>query len=243
MWSGHDQIREIEKGYYELLDEWEEVGFHAFRVRMDNISSALAEKFSDHFYKENKILFPAAMFVIEEGEWRGIREEFDEIGYCCFTPEDAKVSLPIGEAPSTGEAVAGRISFETGSLSKREIEALLDSLPFDVTFVDKDDTVRYFSQSKDRIFVRTKAVIGRKVQNCHPKKSVHVVNRIMEAFKKGEEDVAEFWINLEGRLIYIRYFPVYDKEGEYLGVTEVTQDITDIQKIEGERRLLDWGES
>ncbi|MGQ9632008.1 MAG: PAS domain-containing protein [bacterium] len=108
----------------------------------------------------------------------------------------------------------------------------------DITFVDKEDAVRYFSQSKDRIFVRTKAVIGRKVQQCHPQKSLHVVNRILEDFKSGGRDSAEFWIDFKGRLIYIRYFPVRNKNGEYLGCLEVTQDITDIKKIEGEKRLL-----
>ena len=130
------------------------------------------------------------------------------------------------------------IPFETGSLSKEEIEAIFNNLPVDITFVDKENTVRYFSQSKERIFPRTKAVIGRKVQNCHPQKSVHVVNQILEDFKNGRRDVAEFWINLNDRLIYIRYFAVHDKNGDYLGCLEATQDITDIKKIEGEKKLL-----
>lgn len=132
------------------------------------------------------------------------------------------------------------IEFETGTFSMEELEALLDTLPVDVTFIDKDDRVRYFSQSKDRIFVRAKAVIGRKVQKCHPQKSVHVVEKILNAFKNRKKDVAAFWINLNERLILIRYFAVRNKEGEYLGCLEVTQDLTDIKKIEGERRLLDW---
>lgn len=132
------------------------------------------------------------------------------------------------------------IEFETGTFSMEELEALLDTLPVDVTFIDKDDRVRYFSQSKDRIFVRAKAVIGRKVQKCHPQKSVHVVEKILNAFKNRKKDVAAFWINLNDRLIFIRYFAVRNKEGEYLGCLEVTQDLTDIKKIEGERRLLDW---
>jgi hypothetical protein len=109
----------------------------------------------------------------------------------------------------------------------------------DITFVDKNDTVRYFNEAKDRIFVRTKAVLGRKVQNCHPQKSVHTVERILDDFKNRRRDVAEFWIEFKGRLVYIRYFPLWGKDGEYLGVIEVTQDITDIKRIEGEKRLLD----
>ena len=132
------------------------------------------------------------------------------------------------------------LQFETGSLSKEEVEAVLDSLPIDISFIDKEDRVKYFNKAEGRIFVRTKAVIGRKVQLCHPQKSVHVVNRILEAFKTGKKDVAEFWINLNDRLILIRYFAVRGKNGKYLGTVEVTQDITDIKKIEGQKRLLDW---
>jgi len=135
-----------------------------------------------------------------------------------------------------------RLPLEKGALTREELEAIFNTLPFDLTFIDSEDTVRYFNDpyARERIFARSEAVIGRKVQNCHPQKSVHVVNRILETFKKGERDVAEFWINYRGRLIYIRYFAVRDRSGRYLGTLEVTQDITDLKKIEGERRLLDW---
>ena len=132
------------------------------------------------------------------------------------------------------------MQFETGALSKEEVEAILDSLPVDISFVDREDRVKYFNKAEGRIFVRTKAVIGRKVQLCHPQKSVHVVNEIVEAFKTGKKDVAEFWIQMNNRLIHIRYFAVRDKNRKYLGTLEVTQDITGIKKIEGQRRLLDW---
>ncbi len=121
------------------------------------------------------------------------------------------------------------------------VEKILDTLPVDISFVDKEDTVKYFNTpKKGRIFPRTKMDLQRKVQNCHPKKSVDKVNRILKAFKNGEKDEAPFWINRNGRLIYINYFPVRDDEGNYLGTLEVTQDITGIKKIEGEKRLLDW---
>ncbi len=121
------------------------------------------------------------------------------------------------------------------------IEKMLDALPVDISFVDKDDTVKYFNTPKNgRIFPRTKMDLQRKVQNCHPPKSVHIVNKILDAFKNGEKDEAPFWLNLNGRLYYINYFPVRDKDGNYLGTLEVSQDITDLKKIEGEKRLLDW---
>lgn len=133
----------------------------------------------------------------------------------------------------------GKITFETGSITTEELEVMLNTLPVDITFVDKEDTVRYFSQAEDRIFPRAKAVIGRQVQRCHPQKSIHVVNQILDDFRNGRRDVAEFWIQLKERLIYIRYFAVRGKGGEYLGCLEVTQDITDLKKIEGEKRLLE----
>lgn len=123
--------------------------------------------------------------------------------------------------------------------STETLEAIFDSLPLDVTFVDETDTVRYYSKDDERIFRRTPAVIGRKVQDCHPKESVHKVNQVVSDLKSGKRDVAEFWIDFKGCKIFIRYFVVKDKAGKYLGILEVTQDIAGIQKIEGEKRLLD----
>jgi PAS domain S-box-containing protein len=134
----------------------------------------------------------------------------------------------------------GMLQFETGSLSKEEAEAVLDTIPLDISFIDKDDSVRYFNKAEKRIFVRTKAVIGRKVRMCHPQKSLHVVNKIVESFKAGKKDVAEFWITLNDRLVHIRFFAVRGKDGKYLGALEAVQDVTDIKKLEGQKRLLDW---
>jgi PAS domain S-box-containing protein len=127
------------------------------------------------------------------------------------------------------------------TLSTETLEAIFDALPVDITFVDGTDTVRYYSRGDDRIFKRSPAVIGKKVQDCHPQKSLDRVMQVISELKNGKRKVAEFWIELKGRLIYIRYFPVKDKKGKYIGVVEVSQDITDIQKIKGEKRLLDMG--
>ena len=124
-------------------------------------------------------------------------------------------------------------------LAHEVIEALLDALPVDITFVDQEDRVRYFNKEGKRIFARSRKIIGLKVQKCHPQKSIHVVNQILEDFRNKKRDSANFWIDLKGQKIYIRYFAVRDKEGKYLGGLEVTQDITGIQKITGEKRLLD----
>ena len=126
------------------------------------------------------------------------------------------------------------------NLKPEIIEAMLDSTPIEISFVDENDEVKYFNKNGDRIFPRPRSIVGKKVQQCHPQKSVYKVLQILEAFKNGKKDAAEFWINLKGRQIYIRYFAVRDKDGNYLGTLEVSQDITDIKKIEGEKRLLDW---
>ena len=126
------------------------------------------------------------------------------------------------------------------NLKSEIIEFMLNSMPVEISFVDKNDEVSYFNKNGDRIFPRPRSVIGKKIQQCHPKKSVDKVIEIIESFKNGKRDVATFWINLKGRLIYIRYFAVRDNNREYLGTLEVSQDITDIKSIEGEKRLLDW---
>ena len=117
---------------------------------------------------------------------------------------------------------------------------MLKNLPFDMTFVDENDRVRYYSQGRERLFPRSPAVIGREVQNCHPPNSVHIVEKILEGFRRKEKDTAEFWLNLNDRFIHIRYFALYDQEGAYRGVVEVSQDVTEIRALKGQKRLLDW---
>jgi hypothetical protein len=240
MWMDHDRIRQIEKELFATVETRKEAKFQDFAVKLEEKALALGEMLSNHFYKENNVLFPTALNVISTDEWTDVRRQFDEIGYCCFTPQPTTLGIIKPQSVAPVQASAGSIQLETGSFSVEELEAALNTLPVDVTFVDKDDTVRYFSQGKDRIFVRAKAIVGRKVQQCHPQKSVHIVNQILDAFKKGNRDVAEFWLNLKNRLVLIRYYAVRDRNGAYLGCLEVTQDITDIKKVEGEKRLLDW---
>jgi len=238
MWMEHDKIRAVKKSIYEVIDNRKNIAFPDFVKRLGEGATGLAEMLSSHFYKENNILFPTALKMFSEGEWQEVITQFEEVGFCCFTPETGRVSAAKISPQSDKLQEEGMVPFETGPLAAEVVEAIFNNLPVDITFVDKDDTVRYFSQSKDRIFVRTKAVIGRKVQQCHPEKSIHVVNQIVSDFKSKKSKVAEFWLPINERLIYIRYFPVWNKAGEYLGVIEVTQDITDIQKITGQKRLL-----
>jgi DUF438 domain-containing protein len=243
MWMEHNDIRELKKKLPALIKNVDEAGFQSFKDELWETAKALSNLLQNHFYKENNVLFPAAMSVITEQEWVDIRKEFDEIGYCCFTPPELITIVPKTEVVQAAtQAPEGVLQFETGNLKKEQLESLLNTLPVDITFIDADDIVRYFSKPEKRFFVRTKAVIGRKVQMCHPQKSLDVVTAILDSFKSGKKDVAAFWINLNNQLIHIRFFAVRDGDGKYLGTMEVVQDITKIKSIEGERRLLNWEE-
>ena len=126
------------------------------------------------------------------------------------------------------------------NLSKEQLEGILEAIPVEISFVDENDLVKLWNKHETRIFKRPISVIGKSVQNCHPKQSVDKVNTVLSDLKSGKRDFAEFWIDLRGRKIYIRYFAVRDKDGKYLGTLEVGQDITDIKQIEGEKRLLEY---
>lgn len=237
MWGVDDEIRAELKAIKDLLASYqgnrEEI--------IQKIEQAL-HKVSEMIFKEEKILFPMALEKLTEDEWASIAEESDEIGYTfvnperVWNPERNKAKKEIVEKKQPQQE--GVVPFETGSLTFKELDVLLNNLPIDITFVDKDDVVRYFSQAKDRIFTRTKAAIGRKVQNCHPPSSMHIVEKILEDFKSGRKDKEEFWLQMGDKYVYIRYLALRDENGEYLGTLEVTQNIAPIQKISGEKRLL-----
>ncbi len=155
------------------------------------------------------------------------------------TASESSASAP-GAGPAERTPESPSVGLDVGELTGKQINLMLKSLPVDITFVDENDRVRYYSQSPERVFPRSPGIIGRSVQNCHPPKSVHVVEKILDAFKKKEKEVAEFWLELEGRFVHIRYYPLFDEESEYRGVIEVSQDVTGIRALEGSRTLLDW---
>jgi len=249
MWGVHDQIREHLKAVRVGLTQG---NLQAVKER----SSKLAGAVLDMIYKEEQILYPMALEKLSEEEWIEIRKGEPEIGYAFVSPGDEwkpETGEEIKEKTldSQGglmdlkdlpEAVAKntRLPLDEGNLTLEQINIMLKNLPVDISFVDENDELRYYSETRERIFPRSPGVIGRKVQNCHPPKSVHVVNKILEEFKKGSKDSAEFWIEVKGRFIYIRYFAMRDADGNYRGTLEVSQDVTEIRKLEGERRLLDW---
>lgn len=241
MWGKHDEARETLRGAIaglqavDALTAAEAKAYNIFAV------TPALEAVDDMIYKEERILLPTALNLLTEQEWYEIYIQSDEYGYCLYAPQfewtpeggtHQEIRKPL--------AAGGRVQMPTGSFTVDELIASFTALPFDLTFVDKDDTVRYFSPGKERIFDRSRAILGRKVQYCHPPKSVHIVNQIVKDFKAGKEDRARFWINMKGRLIYICYYAVRSKEGEYLGTLEVTQDLTEVRSLEGERRLLTY---
>lgn len=205
----------------------------------DDINAVL-QKVADMIFKEENIMLPMLLENLTQDEWKRIADDSEEIGYCLITrvPVWNPAAKKEAEAVQSGMKEPDVLTLPTGVLKIEELTYLLNTLPVDITFVDKDDTVKYFSQSAERIFPRTKSIIGRKVVNCHPPASAHIVLKIVEDLKSGKKDHEDFWIKLGDKYIYIRYFAVRNEAGEYLGVLEVTQDIKPLQEITGEKRLV-----
>jgi DUF438 domain-containing protein len=248
MWAIHDDVRAGWKALDELLAADPGDDPAAFNVQVDEIFEPLSTDIREMFYKEENILFPTSLEKLSEEEWKTIRAQETEVGYCYVEPgnqwpPEAVSPEPAAVPVEVQPATEGLLSLSVGALTLQQINALLNHLPVDVTYVDEDDTVRFFSQGKERIFPRSPAIIGRKVQKCHPPASVHRVQCILDDFRAGRRDDAEFWIQMQptgvgGKFIHIRYFAVRDEQGAYQGTLEVSQDVTHIRTLEGERRLL-----
>ena len=237
MWGVDDEIRNGIKEIRRLLED-DSVSIPTLVQR----ARETMNKTSEMIFKEANILIPMAVDTLTEDEWLGIAKETGEIGYTLIDPPPEWVPERAGAAKDMQRPAEGlpkdNIKFETGILTQKELEYMLSTLPVDITFVSKDDKVKFFSNNPDRVFARTKAIIGRSVQNCHPPASVHIVNKIVEDFKAGKKDHEDFWIKMGDLYVYIRYFAIRDNNGEYLGTMEVTQDIKPIQEIKGEKRLM-----
>ncbi|GAB1370112.1 DUF438 domain-containing protein [Candidatus Kapaibacterium sp.] len=239
MWGKHDEIRAKLKNAQVALEIDSELDSDSFKLIVDLALKPATDGIKDMIYKENEILFPMCGDVILESEWYEIHQQTNEYGYCIVEPkidwkpsnfaEIKNVSLP-----------AGTVNMPTGSFTLEEITQILNFMPFDITFVDKDDKVKYFSNGKHRIFDRSKAILMRDVRMCHPPHSVHIVDQIIEDFRSGKENSAPFWINMGGKFIHIEYFAVRNDKGEYLGTLEVSQDLTHLRALEGEQRLLSY---
>ncbi|MFZ0390556.1 MAG: DUF438 domain-containing protein, partial [Calditrichia bacterium] len=242
MWGKDDEIRAQLKAALTVLTNDGQINPEEASALVDLVLHPAVEAVEEMIYKEEDILFPMTLDALTEVEWYEIYSQSDEIGYCLYDPQEKWE--PQGIEPRGKSASGdGNIQLPTGRFTLDELISLFRTLPVDITFVDQDDTVRYFSDSEERIFDRNRAILGRKVQMCHPPSSVHVVEQILSDFKSGRQDVAEFWIQLKGRFIHIRYFAMRDGQGEYLGTLEVSQDLTHVRSLEGEQRLLSYQKS
>jgi DUF438 domain-containing protein len=239
MWGKDDEVREMVKGAVEALQAGESVSADEARGLLDLVLRHAVDAIKEMIFKEEEILFPMCLDKLSDAEWYSIYVQSPEIGFCIYDPIDRWKPEGVAEAESGG-AEGATVRFATGSLTPTEVETILNTIPFDLTFVGADDTVKYFTQGRERIFDRNRAIIGRKVQMCHPPNSVHIVQHILDDFKAGREDRAPFWIELNGKFVHIEYFAVRDDHGQYLGTLEVSQNLTGKRSLTGQQRLLSY---
>ena len=239
MWGKHDELRGFLNAAIKELES-SITTVEQMQSIIENHLNRVLELVDGMIMKEEEILFPMAMDTLTEEEWYKIYSETLEFGFCLIDPEDEW--KPAGVKVEKQQYVeAGAIQLSSGSFDIKQLEALFLHLPIDITFVDANDKVAFFSHSPNRVFERNRSIIGRDVRMCHPPGSVNIVEQIIEDFKSGKENKAMFWMsNFQGRFIYIEYSAVRDKENNYLGVVEVTQDITQMRKLEGDQRLLSY---
>jgi DUF438 domain-containing protein len=238
MWAKDDEVRSYVKGMHQALHDCRPVASECKQTFAAFLVPALGA-LEEMIFKEENILLPMSQQTLTEDEWAEIWASSPKYGWCLVEPRNGYApTLSAPPAPTDGA-----IMFPTGTLAIEQLTSLLSTLPLDLTFVDANDRVAFFTEGPDRIFARSKAILGRKVQYCHPPSSVDVVNRILDDFRTGRQNVAEFWIEFHEKLVHIRYFAVRNSEGSYLGTVELTQDIAPLRELHGERRLLQYNES
>ena len=239
MWSCHDTMRDIIRLIRKNIDEGD-------MISVDLNATSLRNSINRLLYVEENILFPAALDLLSDTEWQIMREGENEIGWM-LEGEPMPYSANNTGTPATSDEIIYESSigntqhhYDEGYMTVEQVNLLFRTMPLDITYVDEHDRVIFYNRGEERVFPRSSGIIGREVKFCHPPKSVGTVLKILEAFRSGERDESSFWINHKGRLIYIRYFAVRDNQKNYKGVIEISQDITEIKTIEGERRLLEW---
>jgi len=240
MWGKHDEIREQLKGCIEVLNT-KDITRTDLLNSLDLLFFPALQAVIDMVQKEEEILFPMSMDVLTTEDWHSIHKQTLEFGFCLYDPQVEW--MPEGLDEDQNETVVasdGNIQLPSGSFSAKEIMAILNTVPLDMTFVDKNDKVKYFTQGKERIFVRNRSIINRDVRLCHPPGSTHIVEKILEDFKSGKSSHAPFWIQMKGKFIKIEYFALRGEDGEYLGTLEVSQDLSENRALEGEKRILEY---
>ncbi len=239
MWGKHDETRALLKNAINALNMPGQIIPELLKNRIDLHLKPAVQAILDMIMKEEEILFPMTLDKLNDSDWYEIYRQTNEIGYCLYDP---KVSWrPQGiEVAEEHSAEEGTVSLPSGKFSTEELLAILNTLPVDITFVDRNDKVKYFSQGKERIFDRNRAILGRDVRMCHPPSSVHVVDQIISDFREGKADSAPFWIQMKGKFIHIEYFALRNEKGEYLGTLEMSQDLTEKRRLEGDQRILSY---
>jgi DUF438 domain-containing protein len=245
MWSFHDDIR---KNLKMLIRELQET-----KADLVQINSLIGDLFFDMNaikFREEKILFTPILETLSDDILEDMYQQSFELGFAFIetppkrnrskTKNTRPKNMSLSEVLNSEDLQASMLDMGTGQLKLEQILLMLNALPVDITFVDENDEVRFFSNPKDRFFPRSKAIIGRLVENCHPPESVHIVKKILSAFRSGEKSNAKFWIQIKGKFILIQYFALRDDNNIYKGVIEVSQELNDIRNLKGERRLLDW---
>ncbi len=255
MWGKHDEIREQLKASIEALTPGSITTKEELMSVVVLLLGPAIEAVDSMIMKEEEILLPMCMEKFSEENWYQIYLETPVYGYCLYDPrEEWKPELSVVENLKKSQLEEGSpaasgvtytdgapVRLSSGSFDLKELEALFVTIPIDITYVDADDKVKFFSHSPNRVFERNRSIIGRDVRLCHPPGSVNIVEQILEDFKSGKENQAKFWLsNFMGRFVYIEYTALRGKENEYLGVIEVTQDITEFRKLEGDQRLLSY---
>ncbi|MDD4213020.1 MAG: DUF438 domain-containing protein [Bacilli bacterium] len=234
MWGVDDEIRSDLKAVQAILNNLNQDEY----ILKEEIH-LLLQRIRDMIVKENNILAPMLIENLGYFDWILVDASSDEIGYFLDIPHHLwkKKQAPVQEVEVLPQNV-GQVKLPSGAMSLEELDSLLNTLPLDITFVDREGHVRYFSQGKERIFDRPLTILGRHVSMCHPPASVHIVEGIIESFKKGEKDHEDFWIRMKDAFVYIRYFAVRNSNHEYLGTLEITQNIKPITELQGEKRLI-----
>jgi hypothetical protein len=239
MWGKHDEIRGLLKKAIAALDAASGATAGEAAAVVQLVLAPASRAIDDMIEKEEQILFPMCLDAIVDADWFEIKRQSLEFGFCLADPSDEWVPEGLPEQAGAADAAA-RIPLPSGSLLPAELLAILNTIPFDLTFVDRDDTVRYFTQGRERIFSRSRAILGRKVQYCHPPSSVKIVEQILADFKSGAQSHAAFWITMKDQFLSIEYFALRDDAGLYLGCLEVSQNLTAKRALTGEQRLLNY---
>jgi len=239
MWGKHDETRDLLKNAIHALNAPGMITAETMQAKVEIYLKPAAKAVIDMIMKEEEILLPMTLDKLTETDWYEIYRQTNEIGYCLYDPKITWKPQGVSHDEETS-AEEGTINLPSGKFTSGELLAILNALSVDLTFVDRNDKVKYFSQGKERIFDRNRAILGRDVRMCHPPSSVHVVDQIIGDFKSGKADSAPFWIQMGGKFIHIEYFALRDDQGEYLGTLEMSQDLTEKRKLEGDQRILSY---